>query len=84
MVGAVLRALSPFDDPSIPGQALARLGMLAPSCRSALVDLLAARPGSAAVLLDAVVAGVSGGSSDPTVPGPIAARSPNHAWERGR
>jgi len=57
VVGAVLRALAPFDDPSIPGTALERLGMLAPSDRAALVDLLAARPGSAALLLDAVVAG---------------------------
>ncbi|MFZ4732418.1 MAG: PVC-type heme-binding CxxCH protein [Pirellulales bacterium] len=57
VVGAVLVALARYDDPTIPGKALERLGMLAPAERAQLVDLLAARRESAAVLLAAVAEG---------------------------
>jgi putative membrane-bound dehydrogenase-like protein len=57
VLGAVLAALAPHDDPTIPDKALARLGIMAPADRAALVDLLAARPATAVALLDAVAAG---------------------------
>lgn len=57
VVGEALAALARSDDPAVPAKALERLGILAPADRAALVDLLAARPASAALLVDAVVAG---------------------------
>lgn len=57
VVGEALAALARSDDPAVPAKALERLGILTPADREALVDLLAARPASAALLVDAVVAG---------------------------